>query len=1132
MKPSERPGDGPTPTLLVTGLVVLATVAFIVPGGLLKADGTATRRPAFKTTGRPLARRALPADFSGSPASRDAMEDGQSSPVALAAGDLDEDGVPDLIAGYGGARAGILSVQFGNVDAIFPNSPEAQERRARGRWSDSPFLPAAGLTGLPAAPDFLAAGDFDGDDHLDVIACAREGDAFYLLRGDGKGALSPPRRVPLPGLATSLIAGEMNRPGGVPGVAVAVDGGGGSRLLIFDSLAGDAHGRPESYSLPERATAMALGRLDEDDWLDLAVAAGGDVWLLRGRDGGVSGRTDASLQPLLRGEAAAPPAILAIVLGDFDGDGHSDFARLSADGALRVGPLPRLPSSAEDVDTPEVVRLAPAPRAGGALLLRARISGRPGDDLVVLDDPGIRLVVLSGPDRRPEFREGAAGAEGADAATLRPWATIDLDGPPVAALAMRLNGDALSDLVVLEGAATAPVVLSTSPEAALAVTNTNNSGAGSLRQAILDANATSAADTISFNLAGNGPFIIQPLSALPATTFPVTIDGTTQPGFAGTPIVQIDGSLAGNGVHGLVVSGGTSTVRGLVIGRFGGTGVGDGIRLQGAGGDIIESLFIGTDATGTAARANTGSGVVVDGTASNTIGSTVAAGRNLLSGNASSGVVILGGLATANVVEGNFIGTRAGGGAALGNASPGVLVDGAPGNTIGISNVLPNVISGNGAEGVVIHGAAATGNLLRGNYIGTDASGAAAVRNLLAGIKVLSSNTTVGGSTVGQRNTIAFNGSNGVTVGGGTGNRLMRNPNFSNAALGIDLGGDGVTPNDAGDADPGPNGLQNAPVLVSATTDASSSTIAGTLNSRPGSLFTLEFFSSAECDPTGFGEGRQYFMSTTVTTDAGGNAGFNLSQPIPLPVRVLLTATATDSAGNTSEFSNFVRVSDMTPAEVTGESWSGATQLDWSDVSGATSYNLYRGLGTFLPNLLSSAMESCLRLSAAATSSGAVLTETPAAGSFYWYLVTGSNGFGEGTAGDATLVTRVLDSFGNCPACAHEKCTAGGPLSAGCDPCVAGICASAPSCCSTEWTGACVDLVLGVCGSLQCAASAGACPHQQCITGVALPAGCDSPPVSPGCIATVCGADPICCSTIWDATCVAEVGTECSKACN
>ena len=1114
------------------GALIALGVLFPGPeGGPANATGTtasvrgSASLPSFR-------RHQLSGPFSGPAASQQALEKGLARPVALAAGDLDGDGVPDLIAGYAVARAGILAVRRGNVDAIYPNSPEARTRRAEDRFTDSPFLEPARLTDVPEAPDFLAVGDFDADDRLDLLIGAADADALYFLQGNGKGELALPERIDLPGSVTCLTAGEIGRSAGLPAVVVALESDAGPRLLVFDSPGGAVRAAPVSYTLPGRATALTLGRFDQDDWVDLAVAAGGDIWMLRGRDRGSPPSGGAALILFLPGPSVAAPSIRSMALEDFDGDGRPDLALLAEDGSLSVGPVPRTLSANGDAGLPRVVRPALPERAGPGFLATAKASGRPEDDLVLLDESARGITVLAGPEGRSERPDGAGGSAGAGDTAIRPWATIDLDGRPVAVLPMRLSGDALSDLVVLQDAPARLTVAAPAPLATLVVTNTNDTGTGSLRQAILDANSTSAADTISFSLSGSGPFIIQPRTALPAIIFPVTIDGTTQPGFAGTPIVQIDGSLAGNGVHGLVVAGGTSTVRGLAVGRFGGTGVGDGLHVQGAGGNVIEGNYLGTDVTGTVAQPNTGSGVVADNVTGNTIGSTVASGRNLLSGNAGSGVVITGSSATTNIVEGNFIGTRAGGTGALGNGSRGVLVDGAPGNTIGISNVLPNVISGNGSEGVVINGSGATGTIVRGNYIGTDASGMSAVRNTLAGLRILSSNASVGGGTVGQRNFIGFNGGNGVTVGSGTGNRLTRNEIFSNSGLGIDLGDDGLTPNDPGDADAGANTLQNDPVLTSAITDSTSSTITGTFNSRPGTAYTIEFFSCPVCDPSGFGEGKQFFISTMVTTDANGNASINLSQPLPLPVRTYLTATATDPGGNTSEFSNCIRVSDQTPQEITGDAWSGATQLSWSAAAGASSYHLYRGQGTFLPNLVNSAMDSCLRLSTTSTTTGTTLTETPAAGSFYWYLVAGVNSFGEGTVGDATVGPRVLDSFGSCPTCAHEKCVIGGPLTSACDPCVASICGANPSCCSTQWTSTCVGQVLGVCGSLQCAASAGACPHQQCITGIALPSGCDSPPVSPSCVSTVCGSDPVCCSTGWDSTCVEEVGTLCAKGCN
>ena len=132
------------------------------------------------------------------------------------------------------------------------------------------------------------------------------------------------------------------------------------------------------------------------------------------------------------------------------------------------------------------------------------------------------------------------------------------------------------------------------------VTNTNDSGLGSLRQAILDANANTGADNIRFLIPGAGVQTINLTSALPAITSPVVIDGTTQPGFAGSPIIELNGSGAA-GATGLSITAGNSVVRGLVINRF----AGEGIRLQTGGGNRIEGNYIGTNAAGTVDWATT-----------------------------------------------------------------------------------------------------------------------------------------------------------------------------------------------------------------------------------------------------------------------------------------------------------------------------------------------------------------------------------------------------------------------------------------------------------------------------------------------------------------------------------------------
>src|SRR5207237_607310 len=132
------------------------------------------------------------------------------------------------------------------------------------------------------------------------------------------------------------------------------------------------------------------------------------------------------------------------------------------------------------------------------------------------------------------------------------------------------------------------------------VTNTNDLGAGSLRQAILDANANAGADAITFNIAGAGIHTIAPTSALPSITDPVVIDATSQPGYSGSPLLEIDGSQAGSGVSGFIISAGSSTVEGFAINRFGAAG----IVIESNGSDLIQGNYIGTDATGTVALGN------------------------------------------------------------------------------------------------------------------------------------------------------------------------------------------------------------------------------------------------------------------------------------------------------------------------------------------------------------------------------------------------------------------------------------------------------------------------------------------------------------------------------------------------
>ena len=383
-----------------------------------------------------------------------------------------------------------------------------------------------------------------------------------------------------------------------------------------------------------------------------------------------------------------------------------------------------------------------------------------------------------------------------------------------------------------------------------------------LRAAIQEANATDGADAINFGIARRAGTnchavtrvcTISPLSSLPKITQPATVNGYSQPGSrpntatTGTNAalkIVLDGSRAGSSAVGLYVTGSRTTVRGLVINN----GFQAGVILfpegNQPGGNKLEGNFIGTDATGTTASPNQ-TGVFPTGVATGTnevVGGSTPGARNLISGNQIN--VNLFDLAT---VEGNLIGTRRDGTTSVWG---------------------PDTCRG--SSGVLVEGSV----------------------NLVA------------------RKTIAFNGLSGVGVPatGQTGNRILGNSIFDNCLLGIDLGGDfAVTGNDPQDQDTGSNRLQNYPVISSARRFLdSTTTISGSLNSTPGSTFTVQFFSSPAADHSGFGEGKTFLGERQVTTNERGETGaftFTTNRGAA-PVGRFITATATnDATGDTSEFS-------------------------------------------------------------------------------------------------------------------------------------------------------------------------------------------------------------------------------------
>ena len=472
--------------------------------------------------------------------------------------------------------------------------------------------------------------------------------------------------------------------------------------------------------------------------------------------------------------------------------------------------------------------------------------------------------------------------------------------------------------------------------ATFTVTNTNDAGSGSLRQAILDANALAGADTIAFNIPGTGPHSIQVLSSLPGITGPVTIDGYTEPGSAvNTAVIGTNATLQieirpatpfATGVSGLdLLIGSTgSTVRGLAINRFRGAQ----LRIFSAN-SVVTGNFIGPAIDGTtgftAPGPSTQGGIqVIAG--GGRVGGSTRAERNLVSGLEGVGL-FLNPTSAGTVVEGNLIGTTRTGLAALPNRT-GIRI-GTDGPTasavrIGGANVgsaTPrNVISGNLTAGIEI--IAGDNHRVLGNFIGLNAFALGTLLpNGTHGIDIRGGRRHDIGALGDEdaANSIIGNTGAGVFLAGPASNTLgpqgvQITTNFilGNGGLGIDLAVDGVpgvTDNDSGDSDEGPNTLVNFPADLATAWDpgAGETELAALIRAEPGSTYVVDFYSVLECDASGHGGSIRRFLGRAGgSTNPGGVAVVTLRIPERL-TDALLTATALRASDlATSEFSRCV----------------------------------------------------------------------------------------------------------------------------------------------------------------------------------------------------------------------------------
>jgi len=499
--------------------------------------------------------------------------------------------------------------------------------------------------------------------------------------------------------------------------------------------------------------------------------------------------------------------------------------------------------------------------------------------------------------------------------------------------------------------------------ATFTVINTNDSGAGSLRQAMTDANAGGPGPhTIAFDIPGSGVHTITLATTLPTISVSgggLTIDGTTQPGYAGSPLVAVN--CASVAQLAFQFAGSIATVKGLSIG-----GCGNAVNAASGGPVTVKSSYIGIAPDGVTAVPNS-IGIGIAG-ATFAIGGTTAADRNVISGNTTEGMFV--GAFTGGTIQGNYFGTNAAGTAAVpngtgvvlaGGGGSGILIGGSPGENLISGNVangidvegsvdvtirsnligtdvngtaaIPNGIGINGGgPGLVIGGTTSSqGNLVsgnaigmnlfadgmtvQGNFVGVDDSHLVPLPNTSTGLNIQSTASPAAANVIGTStpggpgaNLIAYNLGRGIVVQQGTRNTMRGNSIHDNGVLGISLtGSDKPLADDPGDANGYTiNNGQNFPILASATQVGSDLHILGTLNSHPSTTFDLDFYSNPACSrlPFDFVQGETWLGTAQVTTNASNIAAIDVTLPgVTIEPGARVSATATDPQGNTSEFS-------------------------------------------------------------------------------------------------------------------------------------------------------------------------------------------------------------------------------------
>ena len=674
---------------------------------------------------------------------------------AIETGDFNHDGNADVVVSSANVADTTVVVLLGAGDGTF----------------GAPISVPAGTQ-----PGNIVLGDFNVDGHLDIAVNNIGVPTVSILRGDGDGGFSAPQTINLPVNSQRLRKMNDVNGDGAPDLAVTTSPGGGvpmNLLLLLNDGAGNFPTATEIIG--SRGVGFTTtGDMNGDGRLDVVAIVFPENRLVILEGNGAGQFTESAWY--LTGPSQNHFAIV-----DLNVDGRPDIVG-TVRGAyyLLFNTCDGDQGAAADLDS---TVLGPDSGAVGDQLTYTAFVANNGPDpatnvvATFVVPSGMTFISSSNdcvisygtlqcnlPTIEPDANASFTVTVQAFAAGTRVNQLIATATEPDPDSSNNVGG---ANTTIAPGAFT------------FVVTNTADSGLGTLRQAIGDSNLNAGStNQIHFNIAGEAPFVITPQSQLPTISVPVVIDATTQPGYVDTPLIELTG-IDAPGSNGLNISAGNTTVRGLSLTRWGG----NAINVNTNGNNVFEANYIGLTPAGVVSGNQTGVNLTAP---NNRVGGTVPTARNVISGNNANGVNI-GGQVTngalvntgaGSIVLGNYIGTNpAGTAAAAGIAGANGVRVSAPNVTIG-SPLAPNVISGNGAAGngrgidtgavtqatgstVVL--ATPTNLIVQSNFIGTDATGTAAIPNVV-GVQLNAGSGRIGGANAGEGNLISGNSNNGLNL--------------------------------------------------------------------------------------------------------------------------------------------------------------------------------------------------------------------------------------------------------------------------------------------------------------------------------------------------------------------------------